>query len=160
MLTEVQLDLAKREQQRNGGRLTQILVQLGLMTPEVLAEFLARQAGTRAINLHRVTIDQETLSLIPQEIARRCLAMPVSRNNGTLTIAVADPFAVTSVDTLQHVCSFGLEIVTAPERDILNCLELYYTAGDTIGESIDKILEEKDKQAAQSLDEVLSRLAN
>jgi type IV pilus assembly protein PilB len=160
MLTEVQLDLAKREQQRNGGRLTQILVQLGLMTPDVLADFLARQAGTKTVNLHRVSIDQESLALIPQEVARRCLAMPVSRTNGTLTVAVADPFDVNAVDTLQQVCGLGLEIVTAPERDILNCLELYYTAGDTIGESIDKILEEKDKQAAQSLDEVLSRLAN
>ena len=160
MITEVQLDLAKREQQRNGGRLAQILVQLGLVTPEVLADFLARQAGTKALNLHRVSVDQETLSLIPHEIARRCLAMPVSRTNGTLTVAVADPFDVNSVDTLQQVCGLNLEIVTASERDILNCLELYYTAGDTIGESIDKILDEKDKQAALSLDEVLGRMAN
>src|SRR5437660_1522860 len=99
MLTEVQMDLAKREQQRHGGRLAQILVQLGLVTPEILADFLARQAGTKAVNLHRISIDQETLSLLPHEIARRCLAMPVSRNNGTLTVAVADPFDVNSVDT-------------------------------------------------------------
>src|SRR5207248_10867709 len=39
-------------------------------------------------------------------------------------------------------------------------LELNYSSGDTIGESIDKIQKETDRQSAQSLDEVLSRLAN
>src|ERR1043166_7503009 len=57
MLSEVQLDLARREQQRSGGRIGQIVVQLGFVTPEVLAEFLGRQAGTRAINLNRVSVD-------------------------------------------------------------------------------------------------------
>src|SRR5262245_55984995 len=94
MITEVQLDLARREQHRSGGRLDQIVVQLGFVSPEVLAEFLARRAGTRAINLNRVSIDQSVLSLIPQDIARRCVGMPVSRVNGTLTVALADPFDV------------------------------------------------------------------
>ena len=42
MLTEAQLDLARREQQRNGGRLAQIIVQLGFVSPELLAEFLGQ----------------------------------------------------------------------------------------------------------------------
>ncbi len=60
-------------------------------------------------------------------------------------MALADPFDVTAVDTLRQVCGLNIEVVTAPERDILNCLELYYSSGDTIGESIDKILDEKDR---------------
>src|SRR6266446_2914563 len=160
MLTDVQLELALREQQRNHGRLAQILVQLGFVAPEGLADFLGRQAGTRAVNLSRVSVDQAVLSLVPLDVARRCVAMPLFRQNGTLTVALADPFDVTAVDTLQQVSGLGIDLVTAPERDILNCQERYYTTGDTIGESIDKILEEKDRQSAQSLEEVLSRLAN
>src|SRR5229473_5782273 len=160
LLMEVQLELANREQQRSGGRLAPILVQLGFVQAEALAEFLGRQAGTQAINLNRISVDQSVLSLVPLEIARRCVGMPVSRRNGTLTVALADPFDVTAVDTFQQVTGLGIEVVTAPERDILNCLELYYTHGDTIGESIDKVLEQKDRQQIQSLDEVLSRMAN
>jgi len=160
MLTEVQLELALREQARSHGRMGQILVQLGFVAPEGLADFLGRQAGTRAVNLNRVSVDQSVLSLVPLEVARRCVAMPLFRQNGTLTVALADPYDVTVVDTLQQVTGLSIDLVTAPERDILNCLELYYSSGDTIGESIDKILEEKDRQSAQSLDEVLSRLAN
>jgi type IV pilus assembly protein PilB len=160
LVTEVQLDLAEREQERNGGQLAHILVQLGFVDPNVLADFLARQAGTRAVNLNRICVDQSVLAAVPLEVARRCVAMPLSRDNGTLTVALADPFNVTAVDTLRQVTGMHIDLVTAPERDILNCLELYYSTGDTIGESIDKVLEEKDRQAAPPLEEVLSRLAN
>src|SRR5947209_15271933 len=160
LLTEVQLELALREQQRNHGRLAQILIQLGFVAPEALADFLGRQAGTRAVNLSRVSVDQSILSLVPLEVARRCVAMPLFRQNGTLTVALADPYDVTAVDTLQQVSGLSIDLVTAPERDILNCQERYYTSGDTIGESIDKILEEKDRQSAHSLEELLGKMAN
>jgi type IV pilus assembly protein PilB len=160
MVTDAQLELASREQQRNGGRLGQILVQLGFLTPENLAQFLGRQAGCKAVNLNRFSVDQGVLALIPQEVARNCLAMPLARENGTLTVALADPFDVTTVDMLQQISGLNIDIVTAPERDILNCLDLYYSTGDTIGQSIEKVLELKDRETAQSLDEVLTRLAN
>src|SRR6266571_2262598 len=162
LLTEVQWDLAKREQQRNGGRLSQIVVQLGFLGPEILAEFLGRQAGTTSVNLNSVSIDPGVLLLVPLEIARKCLGMPVSRNNGTLTVALADPFDVTAVDTLQQVCGLSIEVVTAPERDILNCLELYYSTGDTIDQSIDKVLLEKDAERDKTLtlEAVLGRMAD
>jgi type IV pilus assembly protein PilB len=159
MLTEAQLELVRREKLRNGGRVAQIIVQLGFVAPEALSEFLGKQAGARSVNLNRISVDQGVLALVPVDVARRCMGMPLSRQNGTLTVAFADPFDVTAVDTMHQVSGLAIDVVTAPERDILNCLELYYSTGDTIGESIDKVLEEKDRQA-QPLEEVLSRMAN
>jgi type IV pilus assembly protein PilB len=160
LVTTDQLELAQREQQRNGGRLGQLLVQLGFLSPENLAVFLAQQAGTEVVNLNRLTIDQEILSLIPAEVARRCLAFPVMRENGSLYVALADPFDVVAMDKLQQISGLPIHVVTATERDILNCLEIYYSSGDSLGESIDKILDEKDQQSAKSLYEALTRLAN
>jgi type IV pilus assembly protein PilB len=160
LLTPAQLELASREQQRSGSKLTQTVVGMSFVSPELLADFLGKQAGSKSINLNRITFDQNVLAKVPAELARRCVAIPVSRENGTLTVALSDPFDVTAVDMLQQVSGLNIDVVTAPERDILNCLEIYYTSGDTIGQSIDKILEEKDKQVAKSLDEVLGRMAN
>jgi type IV pilus assembly protein PilB len=160
LLAPVQLELATREQQRTGARLAQVVVQLGLVTPEALAEFLGRQAGSKSVNLNRLSVDQSLLSLVPLDVAKGCVAMPVARQNGTLTVAFADPFDVTAVDTLQQISGLKIDVVTAPERDILNCLERYYASGDTLEQSIDKVLEEKNREQAQSLDEVLSRLSN
>src|ERR1043166_4453238 len=154
LLTDVQLELARREALRNGGKPAQIVVQLGFVAPEALADFLGRKAGSKAVNLNRMPIDQTLLALVPLEVARRCLSMPVSRTNGTLTVALADPFDVTAVDILHQVTGLVIDVVTAPERDILNCLELYYSTGDTISESIDKILDEKARQSAKPLEEM------
>jgi type IV pilus assembly protein PilB len=160
LLTPVQFDLAQREEQRHGGQLIHIVDQLGFISPEKLAEFLARQAGTRSVNLNRVSVDQAVLALVPEDVSRMCTAMPISRQNGTLTVALSDPFNVTAVDTLQQVSGCAIEVVTAPERDILNCLELYYHAGESLSDSIDQVLDQKEKQEAVPLEELLGRKAN
>ena len=61
---------------------------------------------------------------------------------------------------LQQISGKHINVVTASEEDILNCLEVHYNSGDSIGASIDKILDEKERQTSQSLDEALSRMAN
>ena len=160
LITAEQLELALREQQRSAGRLGPILVQLGFVLHDVLADFLAKQAGTKSVKLSRLSIDNSVLSLVPPDVARRCLAIPISRDNDCLTVAIADPFNVLAVDQLQQISGLPIQVVTASELDILNYLEIYYSTGDSIGESIDKILDEKDRQAAKSLDEALNRLAN
>ena len=157
VLTQAQLDLARREQKRKGGLLGQTLVELGLLSGEVLSDFLAKEAEAETVNLRRAAIDQNVLQLVPMDLARRFRAMPVSRTDHTLTVALADPFNVVAIDTLQQVTGLEIEVVTAPERDILNCLDLHYRTGDTIEESIDKILEEKAEEDALPLEEVLSQ---
>ena len=68
LLTEAQLELAQREQQRSGGRLVRMVVQLGFISPDVLADFLGKKAGTRGFDLRRNSIDKAVLSLVPEEI--------------------------------------------------------------------------------------------
>jgi len=150
LINQAQLELARREQQRSGVRLTRTILQLGFISPDILADFLGKKAGTRGVDLRRTSIDPAVISLLPQDALRRCVAMPVSRQNGTLTVALADPFDVTAVDTLQQICELSIEVVTASERDILNCLDLYYSTGDTIDQSIDKVLLEKDAERAHA----------
>src|SRR6185503_1873108 len=129
VLTQAQLDLARREQKRKGGLLGPTLVQLGFLTGEALSNLLAEEATARTVNLNRMAIDQSVLRLVPVNLARRFRAMPVSRDDHTLTVALADPFNVVAIDTLHQVTELAIDVVTAPERDILNCLDLYYRTG-------------------------------
>src|SRR5205814_893683 len=59
------------------------------------------------------------------------------------TVALADPCDVVAIDTLQQLTGLTLEIVSAPERDILNCLELHYGTGDSIEQSIEQAMDEQ-----------------
>src|SRR5262245_61336947 len=157
VLTQAQLELARREQKRTGGPLGPTLVQLGLVSGEVLSDFLAKEAETETVRLKRLVIDPSVLQLVPGELARRFHAMPLSRVDHTLKVALADPFNVVAIDALHQVTGLAIDVVTAPERDILNCLDLHYQIGDTIEQSIDKVLEEKAEEIAEPLEEVLTR---
>src|SRR5262245_9681917 len=102
LLTEPQLELALLEQKRNGQQLSKLLVQLGFVSAEKLADCLARETDTRAVNLNRAAIDQEALSLVPLDYARRFSAMPISLEGDNLTVALADPYNITAIDGLRQ----------------------------------------------------------
>ena len=160
LLTEPQLELALLEQKRNGQALGKLLVQLGFVSAEKLADCLARETDTRSVNLNRLAIDQELLKLVPQDWAKRFRVMPISRTEDTVTAALADPYDVVAIDGLRQLTSLNVEVVTAPETDILNCLELYYSTGFSIEDSIDQILDEKAAENARPLDELLADLGD
>jgi type IV pilus assembly protein PilB len=142
LLNQTQLDLALREQKRRGGHLGELLSELGFVQPDVIASFLAREAQTKLVNLSRVEIERAVLQLVPMDVAKRFRVLPLRREGRSLTVAMSDPFDVVATDALEQITGLVMNVVTASERDILNCLERHYAQGDSVEESIDRILEE------------------
>ena len=160
LVSEPQLELAMLEQKRSGQHLGRLLVQLGFVSPEKLADCMAKEADTKSVNLNLTPIDQDALRLISRDLARRFRAMPISRLNGSLTVALADPFDVMAIDALQQVTGLSIDVVTAPENDILNCQELYYTAGIRIEETVGQILDEKTREEFRPIEQVLAEMGD
>ena len=149
-LSQTQLDLALREQKRRGGLIGQVFVGLGFVSQEIISSFLANEADTRLINVNRYIIDKSVLELVPFETAKRLKALPLSRSNGTLTVALADPFDVVAIDTLQQVTGLTADVVTASERDILNGLELHYGIGESIEQSIEHAMDQQGRETVRT----------
>ncbi|HVR35842.1 MAG TPA: GspE/PulE family protein [Methylomirabilota bacterium] len=147
LLSQSQLDLALREQKRKGGLIGQILVELGFTPQEVISSFVGQEASAKVVNVSRAVIERAVLQLVPFEILKRFRALPLSQEDHTLTVALANPSNVVAIDTLQQVTGLGIEVVTAPERDILNSLELHYHTGGSIEESIDEALDQEPEEA-------------
>src|SRR5437867_5492579 len=110
-LSQTQLDLALREQKRRGGLIGQVLVGLGFVAQEIISNFVAKESETKVVNVNRCLIDKAVLQLVAFETAKRLKALPLSRENGALTVALADPCDVVAIDTLQQVTGLALEIV-------------------------------------------------
>jgi len=142
-LSQTQLDLALREQKRRGGLIGQVLVGLGFVSQEIISAFVAKESATKFVNVNRCVINKAVLQLVAFDTAKRLKALPLSVEDGTLTVALADPCDVVAIDTLQQVTGLALEIVSAPERDILNCLELHYGAGGSVEQSIERAMDEQ-----------------
>lgn len=140
LVTQTQLDLALREQKRKGWLLGEALAQLGFVTQETLSQFLAQKTQTESVDLASMVISPEMVKLVPEPLARRLVAVPVSRDDNTLTVAISDPLNVTAFDVLEQSTRLQVNLVAAPEGDILLAIERLYASGQTIEEIIDELL--------------------
>ena len=69
LITEAQLDLALREQKRNGKLLGEVLIDLGFVSAEVITENLANEAQTKVVDVKSAEISQDVLSKVSFETA-------------------------------------------------------------------------------------------
>ncbi len=143
LVTPVQLELAECEFRRRGGSLTKLLVELNLVPAEKLAEFIAQETKTEFIDLPRLKLDDAVVRLIPHEVARRLRALPISRTENTLKVALADPANIVAIDQIGRITGMRIEAAAATERDILNLLDRLRLDGPTIQESIEKIIDDE-----------------
>ncbi|MFA5823195.1 MAG: type IV-A pilus assembly ATPase PilB [Thermodesulfovibrionales bacterium] len=126
MITEDQLNEAIGLQRREGGRLGTNLIKLGYITEEKLVSFLSKQWGVPAVTLSDYMVDSLVLKLIPYEIARKYLIVPLARVGATLTIAMADPSNVFVIDDVKFMTGFNVEVVVAGESSVINAINSYY----------------------------------
>lgn len=143
LISDTQLELALREQKRRGGHLGRLLVELSFISTDRLSDFVAKEAQAQLIDLNTTAIDKGAVDLVPIDVARRHRALPISRVNGSLTVAMADPLNVIAIDALRQLTGFHIEVVTATERDILNFLDQFKNDGDSIRDSIDQIIQQE-----------------
>ena len=89
VMTPDQLSIALLEQKRTGKQLGRIIVELGFATEAIVRDALSESLGQESIDLSHVVIDRETLSLIPKEAARRYRALPIALDSEKGELVVA-----------------------------------------------------------------------
>ena len=125
-MAQTQLQEALAEQKRTNEKFATILVRLGFVSEEDLAQVLSSQYGIRTIRLPEIAIDHEVVRLVPAWIAKRHGLIPVERTNGTLTLAMADPNNLSALDEVAFMT--GLEVVPAiaTPSEIRDAIEQHY----------------------------------
>jgi len=126
IITEVQLREALDLQRREGGRIGTNLVKLGYVTEEKLVAFLSRQYNVPAINLSDYKVDPSLLRLIPVDMARKYLIMPVARVGATLTVAMVDPSNVLAIDDVKFRTAYNVEVVVTSESSMVDAISNSY----------------------------------
>jgi hypothetical protein len=85
------IENALEEGVKTGRRLGEILIERGLIKEEDLTRLLAGQKGLPFVSLREQTIEPEAARLLAEEQARLYTALPISFEDGTPVVAVADP---------------------------------------------------------------------
>jgi len=132
LITGEQLEQALTEQQETSGKLGEILVSMGALDAQVLAEALADFFGLVVVNLRRDNVDPAVISLIPETMAREQLAIPVRSEENSLYVAVAEPS-----DELRSLLSStskrNVSLMIAPVSDIIWAIDSNYRAIGSVG---------------------------
>jgi type IV pilus assembly protein PilB len=116
-----------------GERLGGVLIRLGLLTEDQLVGALSRQYGLEAIALSQLDVDPDVLRLVPVQIARKYQVLPIRRDGGTLTLAMADPTNVHAVDDVGFMTNLQILPLVAAAGAIRQAVErLYEAAGGAL----------------------------
>ncbi len=125
-----QLRIALTEQKRNPEQLGKLLVNLGFVSEAVMRDLLSESLGQSSVDLSKVVVDHEAISLVPEGLARRYNLLPISFNQSTntLLVAVADIFDVLAIDQLIAAIGGSIEVdtVLASEADIIHAIDTWY----------------------------------
>ena len=108
LITPEHLAQAMDLRKSSGARLDRALVELGCLNEDQLIEVMSEQLAIPMVDLTKVEIDLETLRSLPPKLVYRKNLVPVSQENGTLTVATSDPFDLYAFDELRLLT--GLEI--------------------------------------------------
>jgi len=148
-ITKSQFELANREKKRTGAKFGEICQRLGFISHEEVLQFVGQQTETPYLDFSKMPIDSEAVKLIPEEVARLSKLIPVEINEGTLTVAMANPNDINAIDRLREISKLTIEPRIADEETILGYIDDFY--GMTV--SPEEVIEESLNQAL-SLEEV------
>ncbi len=140
LLTSDQLKSALDLQKKNGIPLTTALVNLKYVTEEEMAKALSRQLGYPYIDLNQFEVYPEVINLIPVEIAKKHMVMPIHRIRSFLTLAMVDPTDLDIIEDIRFRTGLSIQPVIASETGIMNAISRYYGTTDSI--RVKKILDE------------------
>lgn len=140
LINQDQLREAIQVQQRDGGRLGTHLVKLGFIDEDSVAKALSKQYGIPSINLSKLEIEPTVINLIPVDVCQKYMIIPIHRAGAILTIAMADPTNVYSMDDIKFMTGLSVEPVVGTEGQIKNAIERYY--GVTPNDKISQVMEE------------------
>jgi general secretion pathway protein E/type IV pilus assembly protein PilB len=158
--------------------LVDVLVDLGYVTPEKVAELRAeaqsagvgvvdlmvangvvRQAdvtqakaahfGAEVVDLSQIKIPDDVIAAVPRHIARKYRVVPVFKHDNSLTVAIADPSDLDTIDSLTHLLHADISLQVASDSDIEAALSKYYgergggmVADPRISQAIKELTEE------------------
>ena len=140
LLNTDELQSALAEQQSRGQRLGEVLAEMGFVEEEDLLPFLAERLGVPAVRIREGLIDPRVVQLLPRKKAEAFHALALFRVRDELTVAIADPQNLNTVDEMSRITGLRIRPVLAIRSAIAKLLPRCYEEDfsvDTVTADID-----------------------
>ncbi|GAB6043031.1 GspE/PulE family protein [Endothiovibrio diazotrophicus] len=118
-ITAAQLDSALEYQQRYGGRLGAILVNLGALTERQVILALGEQLGTRTWwELEDPMVEPVALAPLREGFLASRDAVPLEVGPHHVLLAMNDPLDFATISAVERACGLRVEPLITPEREL------------------------------------------
>lgn len=119
-LTEA-IEYAEHEQRP----LSEILVERDLISDGHLGQVIADEAGLNFVDLIKLTIPEDTLRLVPENMARNLRVIAFDESDDILKVAMTDPSDLPTVHLLEKKSGKTVQVYLTTERAIKEAAGLY-----------------------------------
>ncbi len=131
LLTESDLLRALEQQSRDNRRLGEVLIDMNVLSPTALLSALARHLNVKCVHLRHGLIDPKVAHLLDKDEAERLKALPLFKVDDVLTVAMAEPQALPTIDRLAQLTGCRINPVLALDTNIAEFQAKY------LGERVD-----------------------
>jgi len=127
VMTQEHLNRALDRQREKGGLLGDIIVEMGFASESQVLTALAQQLNIQYLMPDEVIyIDPEIIRLVPERIARQCMAIPLSIQDSVLTVAMVNPFDIIAIDDLRTVTNHKVNTAIISKSGLETLLNRFY----------------------------------
>ncbi len=126
VIAQPQLDAALTLQKQKGGLIGEILVELGFVREENIAQALTAQYGFPYLPLGNYEINTEVISLIPARVAKQYLLVPIDKVGNNLSLVMSNPLNVQAIEDVEMLSGCNVQTFVTTATDIKEAIKKYY----------------------------------
>src|SRR5207247_257435 len=127
-LDDAMLESVYEDMRTSESHLTDLVKERGLVTDDQLLQATAEIHGMRLANLEETKPSPEAVKLVQKQMAELYKLVPISYENDTLTVAMADPNNLQAMDDLKNLLGIrNVAPILAPAKQIEALIERAYT---------------------------------
>lgn len=138
-VSDEQVDTYRQQAEESGSGVVDTLVSSSALQPGDVAQAKAMHFGAELVDLEEMSLSDDVISAVPQDVAEKYRVVPVYADNGEVTIAMSDPSDIDTIDNLQHVLGAEIKVAVATEEAIEEALNRYYSGND---EGVSKMIQD------------------
>ena len=130
---------ALEAQKAQGGAVGTILVQMGLITHEQLMEALGEQFGMEVVDLGGQEVPKSAIERMEYSVASTYKVMPIRWDGTTLSVAMANPLDMATLDDLRTLLGCEVQGAVSNEKDVQAAQQKYYRKEE---ETIERLMQQ------------------
>jgi type IV pilus assembly protein PilB len=142
LLLPNQLEEAVATQKKEGGRLLKILTDKQFVTEQDMAFSMGRCLNTPPVNLSKIRVPEQIMSLVPREMAKANKLVPIAQLDGKLFVAMADPTNILAVDDLKRRVQLEIIPMIATEKAVTETLAGMHAGGANMTQVLRQVADE------------------